>query len=254
MLRPRVIPALLLSNEGLTKTFQFKKRKYIGDPVNAIRIFNEKAVDELLVIDIEASRNNKEPNYKLIENFASECFMPLTYGGGINSLLQAERIFSLGVEKICIQSAALYNPRFVTELSKRFGTQSISVSLDVKKNWWGKYKLRVASSAKTLKTPLNEQLKRVAQAGAGEIILNSIDKDGTMSGPDLVLIKTASESLNIPLVAVGGISSLADIKSAIESGADAVGVGSFFVFHGPHRAVLITYPDDRELKNISGVE
>jgi len=250
MLKHRVIPALLLKNAGLVKTLQFKNPKYVGDPINAIRIFNEKEVDELMVLDITASKEQREPNYALIEQFAGECFMPLAYGGGIKTVAQAQQLFSLGVEKVCIQSAAIDNPRLITELAEQFGSQSIIVSVDIKRNWLGNAQLYNATTGKTLAGVWQTQLKTLVAAGAGEVLLNAVDKDGTLSGSDLELIRQARQHLEVPLVAVGGISSLSDIKAAVDAGASAVAAGAFFVFHGPHRAVLITYPKYHELENL----
>ncbi|WP_341364850.1 AglZ/HisF2 family acetamidino modification protein [Thalassospira sp. SN3W] len=250
MLRNRVIPALLLQNEGLVKTTKFKNPKYVGDPINAIRIFNDKEVDELMVLDIAASQTGSEPNYQLIEELAGECFMPLAYGGGISTVEQAGRILACGVEKICLQTAALNKPQLVSDLAQKFGSQSIVVSADVKKNWFNKPKLFKAAERKIVDSDWIEYLQQQVRAGAGEILLNSVDQDGTLSGPDLDLIHTASEAIEVPLIALGGISSLADIKAAIEAGASAVAAGSFFVFHGPHRAVLITYPKYSDLEQL----
>jgi cyclase len=250
MLKHRVIPALLLKNAGLVKTLQFKNPKYVGDPINAIRIFNDKEVDELMVLDITASKEQRGPNYALIEQFASECFMPLAYGGGIKTVAQAQQLFSLGVEKVCVQSAALDNPRLVTELAEQFGSQSIIVSVDIKRNWLGKAQLYNATTRKTLAGVWQAQLQALVATGAGEVLLNAVDKDGTLSGSDLELIHQARQHLEVPLVAVGGISSLSDIKAAVDAGASAVAAGAFFVFHGPHRAVLITYPKYHELENL----
>ncbi|MDO9582822.1 MAG: AglZ/HisF2 family acetamidino modification protein [Desulfomicrobium sp.] len=250
MLRHRVIPALLLRNGGLVKTLKFKDAKYVGDPINAIHIFNEKEVDELMVLDILASKERREPNYALIEQFAGECFMPLAYGGGVRTVEQANRIFSLGVEKVCVQTAALENPGLISELSERFGSQSVMVSMDIKKNWFGKPSVLTAAKNKLLSTPWLDTLRSLVAAGAGEVLLNAVDKDGTLSGPDLGLIREASKAVQVPLIAVGGISSLTDIKAAVQAGASAVAAGAFFVFHGPHRAVLITYPSPSELSNL----
>lgn len=248
MIKHRVIPALLLKNGGLVKTLNFKRPTYIGDPINAIRIFNDKEVDELMVLDIGASRDGVLPNYSLIEQFAGECFMPLTYGGGIRSIEQAKNIFSLGVEKICLQTAALEDSRLIYDLVNCFGSQSIMISLDIKRNWFGKPYAYCASQDKELSMPWIDLLQSLVAAGCGEILLNAVDKDGTLSGPDLDLIKRASECINVPLIALGGIASLKDIKSAVKAGASAVSAGAFFVFHGPHRAVLITYPSYQDLE------
>lgn len=252
MLKNRVIPCLLLKNEGLVKTQKFAKPKYIGDPINAIRIFNEKEVDELLILDIEASKTKREPNYNLIEKFAGECFMPLAYGGGINSVEQARKLFVLGVEKICIQTATLSNFSLISQLAERFGCQSVMVSIDVKKNWLGKNCLYCASSEKKLNVDWREHMIHAVKAGAGEVVLNAVDRDGMMQGTDLTLIQAASEAVKAPLVIIGGVGSLAHIKEAVKAGASAVAAGSFFVFHGPHRAVLITYPNYSELTELLG--
>ena len=250
MLKHRVIPALLLSNGGLVKTQRFKNPKYVGDPINAIRIFNEKEVDELMVLDIGATKEKREPDYELIEQIAGECFMPLAYGGGVRTVEQAQRIFASGVEKICIQTAALDNLQLIRELADRFGSQSIMVSLDIKKNWLGRGQAFAAAQGKTLSTDWLQLLSYFVSAGAGEVLLNAVDKDGTLSGPDLDLIRKVSEQLDVPLIAVGGVSSLEDIKFAIEAGASAVAAGAFFVHHGPHRAVLITYPKYHQLEQL----
>jgi cyclase len=248
MLQHRVIPALLLRNNGLVKTTRFQHPKYVGDPINVIRIFNEKEVDELMLLDITASKENREPNYGLIEQIAGECFMPLTYGGGIRTLEQAQRIYALGVEKICLQTAALENSNFISSMSERFGTQSVMVSIDVKRNWFGRTQLYSSAKGRLIDCDWLEKALELVAAGAGEILLNVVDKDGTLQGPDLALIKQLSRSIDVPLIAIGGVSSLGDIKAAITAGASAVAAGAFFVYHGPHRAVLITYPKYSELE------
>ena len=250
MLKNRVIPSLLLHRGGLVKTVKFKNPTYVGDPINAIRIFNEKEVDELMVLDISASIEQRDPDYSLIEQFASECFMPLTYGGGIKTIEQASTLFSLGVEKICVQKAALENPAFISRLAQKFGQQSVMVSIDIKKNWYGAYQLYSAAHCKIRYKNWLEVLENLVKVGAGEVILNSVDRDGTLAGPDLKNIALASKTVNVPLIAVGGIGCLNDIKSAVSAGASAVAAGSFFVFHGPHRAVLITYPKYQELERL----
>lgn len=247
MLKHRVIPCLLLKNGGLVKTQKFTNPKYVGDPINAIRIFNEKEVDEMLVLDIEASKTNSEPKYDLIEEFAGECFMPLCYGGGISSVDQAKRLFSIGVEKISIQTRTLANLSLVSDIASRYGNQSVVVSIDVKKNLFGRYKLYSSASGKTLDMDWMDFLKRAVDAGAGEILINAVDRDGTLSGVDTPLIELAASACSVPLIAIGGVSSLADIKAAVKAGASAVAAGAFFVYHGPHRAVLITYPRYNEL-------
>lgn len=250
MLKHRVIPALLLQNGGLVKTTQFKEPRYVGDPINAIRIFNEKEVDELLVLDIVASKEHCEPNYELIEQFAGECFMPLAYGGGVRTVHQARQLFALGVEKVCVQSAAIENISIISELVDQFGSQSIMVSVDVKKTWFGKPKLYQASKAKLLDGFWLDYLSEFVSAGAGEVLLNSVDNDGMLKGPDFQLIKQAADHVNVPLIAVGGVSSLMDMKGCVDAGASAVAAGAFFVYHGPHRAVLITYPKYQDLEQV----
>lgn len=248
MLKHRVIPVLLLSDDRLVKTHQFKEPKYIGDPLNAIRIFNEKEVDELIVLDINASRTGAEPNYKTIEKLASECFMPLCYGGGVRSAEQAAKIFALGVEKVSVQTAALNELAVISAIANRFGSQAVAVSVDIKSDWFGRRRLLQSCNGKFNKQPWREFLNSVVAAGAGEIILNSVNRDGTLLGPDLELISQANDGLAVPLVALGGIGSMADIKAAVDAGASAVAAGAFFVFQGPHRAVLITYPKYSELE------
>jgi cyclase len=250
MLIHRVIPALLLRNDGLVKTRKFKNPKYVGDPINAIRIFNEKEVDELMVLDISASKDRREPNYALIKEFAGECFIPLAYGGGVATVEQAARLFDLGIEKVCLQTAALSAPALITSLAERFGSQSVVVSIDVKRNWLGKPRLFSASEGNLRVEPWLMMTKRLVDAGAGEVLLNAVDKDGTLEGPDLELVRIAAAALPVPLIALGGIASLADIKTAVDAGASAVAAGAYFVFHGPHRAVLISYPNYSELENL----
>jgi cyclase len=248
MLKHRVIPCLLLRNGGLVKTQKFANPKYVGDPINAIRIFNDKEVDELMVLDILASKEHRDPNYSLIEQFAGECFMPLCYGGGIYSVEQACQLFALGVEKVCLQSAALEDVTLISRIAERFGSQSVVISADVKKDWRGRLRLYSAAKEKMLTQPWLSYLQDAVTAGAGEVFLNSVDHDGLMRGMDIDSIRQASTVLPVPLIAVGGVGSLADIKMAVDAGASAVAAGSFFVFHGPHRAVLITYPHYLELE------
>jgi cyclase len=252
MLKHRVIPCLLLLDAGLVKTTRFAKPKYVGDPINAIRIFSDKEVDEMMVLDIGASRERREPNYALIEQFAGECFMPLCYGGGIRTVDQARRLFALGVEKVCLQTAALEDLTIVARIAEQFGSQSVLVSADVKLSWLGKPKLYATTARKSLDRPWLQFLKDAVAAGAGEVVLNSVDRDGTMQGMDIDLIREAAAALPVPLVAVGGAGTLDDIKAAVDAGASAVSAGAMFVFHGPHRAVLITYPRYEELERKLG--
>jgi len=250
MLNHRVIPALLLKNGGLVKTHKFKDPKYVGDPINAIRIFNDKEVDELMVLDIVASKEGQEPDYRMIELFAGECFMPLCYGGGIKTMEQADRIFNMGVEKISIQTAAIEDLGLIREVADKYGSQAVVISVDIKRTLFGGTKLYRSATSDTDKENWKTFLTRAVDAGAGEVLINAVDKDGTLSGPDLELIKEANSELDIPLIALGGVSSLEDIRLAVEAGASAVAAGAFFVFHGPHRAVLITYPKYEELEKL----
>jgi len=232
------------------KTKKFRKPEYVGDPINTIRIFNEKEVDELIVLDIGASKQGTEPDYHMIEQFAGECFMPLAYGGGIVSVDQARRLFSLGVEKICLQTASIDNPSIVTELANQFGSQSVTVSVDVKRDWLGQTKLFRAATSELMSKSWLDSIRTFASAGAGEILLNSVDKDGTLSGPDLQIISEASSVIDVPLIALGGVSNLSDIKDCVANGASGVAAGAYFVYHGPHRAVLITYPKYEDLEGL----
>lgn len=249
MLRPRVIPCLLLKNNGLVKTVKFKDPKYVGDPINAVRIFNDKEADELIFLDITATRETRKPNFKLISDIASECFMPFAYGGGIQDLNDIRELFHIGVEKVVINSYAIENPFFIQKAVELFGSQSIVVSVDVKKNLFGKYELFIHRTGKIIKRDPFIFLREMQEAGAGEIFLNSVDRDGTREGYDIELIKRVTGAASIPVIAGGGAGSVEDLVKAVKlGGASAAAAGSMFVFHGVHRAVLITYPSREELK------
>jgi cyclase len=243
----RVIPALLLKNSGLVKTVKFKEPVYIGDPINAIKIFNEKEVDELVFLDMEITQKGREPDYKLLQEFASEAFFPLAYGGGVSTLDQAKRIFRIGVEKIVLSSAAISNPQLVREISDYSGSSSVVVCIDVKKSLFGAHKIFPRNGQKLENSDPFDMAKAMEDLGAGEIIVNSVDLDGTMAGYDYGLIGKMSEAVSIPVVALGGAGSLGDLKHAVESGASAVAAGSFFVFFGKLKGVLITYPSSSDL-------
>lgn len=251
MLKTRVIPILLLQNGGLVKGEKFKKHKYVGDPINAVRIFNEKEVDELAFIDISATTENRDPDYAFIEDIATEAFMPIAYGGGVNKVEQVERLFRAGVEKVIINSAFFTDPELVRRCSKIAGSQSIVVSIDVKKNLFGRYEVMTKNGKnKTGECPI-AYAKRAQLMGAGEIILTSIDREGTGKGCDVVLIKQVSEVVSIPVIAQGGVSTMEDLLLAVTEGeATAVAAGSFFTFHGKHKAVLLTYPAYAELEQL----
>lgn len=255
MLRPRIIPCLLVKDKGLVKTVNFKDPKYVGDPINAVRIFNEKEVDELIVVDIDASVEKRDPDYKMIENLASECRMPLCYGGGVKNSEQVKRIIELGVEKVALSSAAIENPDIISESVQMVGNQSIVVVLDVKKHTFGnKYEVRTYNGKKkTGKDPI-ELAHQLQKLGAGEIVINSIDDDGMMNGYDLSLVDKIRNSINTPLTVLGGAGSLEDIAKLINKyniiGAAA---GSLFVFKGKYRAVLINYPNRLEKDHLVAI-
>jgi cyclase len=250
MLKTRVIPCLLLKNKGLVKTVKFKNPKYIGDPINCVRIFNDKEVDELIFLDITATIENRKPQFDLLKKISTECFMPFGYGGGINNVDVAKQVLKQGAEKIIVNSSAL-DSEFLKKASSIFGSQSVVVAIDAKKSMFGKYNTFTHSGTK--KTNLNplDLAKQAETNGAGEIFINSIDREGTMNGYDIELIKMISDNVDIPVVAAGGAGELQDFQKAVEKGgASAVAAGSLFVFQGPHKAVLINYPSQDELKGI----
>ena len=247
MLKHRVIPSLLMMDGGLVKTHRFKRPQYVGDPINAIRIFNEKEVDELLLLDISATKEHRQPDWELLDQIAGECFMPLCYGGGVKTIEEAKTIFALGVEKVCLQTGAFSDYSFISRLSERYGSQSIVVSIDIKRDWLGRYKLFDYTRGKTVSRSWKEVLKSVVKFGAGEVIINLVNNEGTMAGVDIGLIRECCTGTAIPVIATGGVGSLEDIKLAIQAGASAVAAGAYFVFQGPHRAVLITYPQYSDL-------
>jgi len=230
------------------KTVQFANPKYVGDPINAVRIFNEKEVDELIILDIDATVQRREPDYELIRNLAGECRMPLCYGGGVASVSQVERIVSLGVEKVAISAAAVSDPSLVAESAKAVGSQSIVAVMDVRKGKGaGKYEVWTHNGRVQSGWQVGDFARRMADCGAGEIVINSIDRDGTMKGYDLDLAKIVRSTVDVPLTLLGGAGSLADIGSLIEElGIVGAAAGSLFVFKGPYRAVLINYPNRAE--------
>lgn len=251
MLRPRIIPSLLIHDDGLVKTMNFKNPKYVGDPINAVKIFNEKAVDELAIFDIDATVLGKEPNYSLIERLASQSMMPLCYGGGVKTVGQAQRIFSLGIEKIALSSAVLQNPKLITEISDRVGAQSVIVVLDVKKKLLGGYEVYTHNGKKSTGINPFKFVEEAQKFGAGEIVINSIDKDGQMKGYDFDLIDKVREKITLPMTVLGGAGSLNDIEKIIDRyGVIGVAAGSLFVFKGPYKAVLINYPTQVEKNKI----
>jgi imidazole glycerol-phosphate synthase subunit HisF len=252
VLRNRVIPVLLVKDHGLVKTTKFDNPKYVGDPINAIRIFNEKEVDELALLDISATPGNHGPNFDLVHDVASECFMPLAYGGGIRGLEDAKRLYGLGVEKVILRSVAARGLGAVTQIAEYAGSSSVTVSIDVKRARFGRLQIHCPGTSLHGSTDWQGFLRGAIDAGAGEVLLNAVDRDGTMSGMDTALISEATRLTTVPLVAVGGVGSLDDIHAGVRAGADAVGAGAFFVYHGPRRAVLITYPRYEDLKKALG--
>ncbi|HNX06119.1 MAG TPA: AglZ/HisF2 family acetamidino modification protein [Bacteroidales bacterium] len=250
MLKIRVIPCLLLKNEGLVKSVKFKNPTYVGDPINAVKIFNDKEVDELLFIDIEATKKGREPNYDLISRISGEAFMPFGYGGGITRVEQVQKLTRLGVEKVAINAFARKNPDFITQAAEVAGSSSVVAAIDVKKDLLGRYRVYDYTQQKTTSEDPVEFAQLMENKGAGEIFLNSVDRDGTFSGYDTELIKKVAQALTVPVVASGGAGSIMHFADAVKSGASAVAAGSFFIFYGPHRAVLITYPEKQVLKEI----
>ena len=248
MKRVRIIPVLLIQNGGLVKSVNFKNYKYVGDPINAVKIFNEKEVDEIVVLDISASADRRPPDFAQLKEIAGEAFMPLAYGGGITSITEIKQLITIGIEKIVLNSVAVSKPALVSEAAKWIGSQSVVVSIDVKKNWLGKYKVYTQNGTKNTGLDPVTYAKQMESEGAGELFLNSIDRDGSFEGYDTDLIELVSSVVSIPVVAIGGASSIEDFKAAINKGASAVAGGSFFVFQRPHRAVLISYPTQKELK------
>lgn len=251
MLLNRVIPVLLLQDKGLVKTIKFNNPKYVGDPINAVKIFNEKEVDELIFLDINATKDKKKPSFELLEKITSECFMPICYGGGINNIQDIKTIISLGVEKVCVNSFASENPYFIKDASDKFGSSTIVASIDVKKNIWGKYEVYINGGTKNTKKDPLELAVNYEKMGAGEILINSIDRDGTQKGYDINLIKSISSNVNLPVIACGGAGSFNDIKKVINEGNVSAAAGSLFVFQGEHRAVLINYLSAEQISEIN---
>lgn len=252
MLRARVIPCLLLRNSGLVKTVRFDDAKYVGDPINAVKIFNEKEVDELVLLDIDASRQFKEPNYGLIKEIASEAFMPVCYGGGVSSVAQAEKLIQLGVEKISVNSSALHDASLVASIAAVLGSQSVVAGVDVKKDWLGRYRVFDPSSRKLTNIDPVDRVRHLSDAGAGEIFLNNVNEDGSQTGYDLKLVGMVANAVEIPVIACGGAGKHEDFSNAVNAGVSAVAAGSMFVFQGKHRAVLISYPPYKELEELLG--
>lgn len=242
MLRPRIIPCLLVHKGGLVKTQGFDKPKYVGDPLNAVRIFNEKEVDELMVLDIDATRQGRDPDYTLVRNLAAECRMPLAYGGGVQSVEQFERLVSLGVEKVAVSAAAVARPALVSEAAARVGSQSVVAVLDVRRNG-ARFEVFTHNGTRATGLEAAAFARQMETAGAGEIVVNAIDRDGLMKGYDLELVRRVRAAVTRPLTVLGGAGKLADIGELVrEFGLVGAAAGSLFVFKGVYRAVLINYP------------
>jgi imidazole glycerol-phosphate synthase subunit HisF len=248
MFRPRVIPILLLKNLGLVKSVKFKDYRYIGDPINAVKLFNDLGADELAFLDILANRERRSISLDFVKRVGDEANMPFSVGGGIRSINEIQQIIGAGAEKVILNTFAAENPRFVKEASDEFGSSTIVVSIDVKKNMFGKELTYIYSGKKATKYDPVSFARLVEKMGAGEIIINSIEHDGMMQGYDISLIKRVSEAVRIPVVALGGAGSYFDLRNAVMEGyASAVAAGSTFVYHGPRRAVLINYPEKEQL-------
>ncbi|MBP2133110.1 cyclase [Methanomicrobium sp. W14] len=263
MFRPRIIPALLLKDKGLVKTVQFRDPKYIGDPINAVHIYNDKKADELIFLNIVASRREglfkrikkHELPFDLTSKISRECLMPLSYGGGITSVHEIEMLFKSGVEKVIINTEAFNNPGLIREASEIFGSQSIIVSIDAKKRSSGQYEVIINDGETPAGLDPVTHAKEMESQGAGEIMINSIDLDGTMTGYDIELIRQVSDAVNIPVIACGGAGKISDFRQAYYEGhASALAAGSLFVFHGRKRAVLISYPTKKELEDLFSPE
>jgi cyclase len=252
MLKIRVMPCLLVNNERLIKTVHFKNPAYIGDPVNAIKIYNEKEVDELVLVDIAATVERRPPPFRLIAEVTDECFMPLCYGGGITSIHDIKKIFASGVEKVAINSYAVENPSFITAAAALFGSQSIVVAIDVKKTILGKYIVCTHNGRNTTKLVPAVFAQRMQEMGAGEILLNAIDRDGTWGGYDLDLIRKVTEAVTIPVIALGGAGHVSHFGEAVRYGASACAAGSMAVYQGKNKGVLINFPTREELKKVLG--
>jgi len=238
----RVIPCLLIDQGALVKTVHFKNQVYVGDPVNAVRIFNQKEVDELFLIDIAATISRSGIDFSTLEKIVTECFMPICYGGGVHSLEDMRRLYYLGIEKVSLSSSALANPQLVYTAASEFGNQAVVVTLDVKKNFFGKYTVRTNRGKSDTKRSPVDVAREMERAGAGEILLYSIDRDGTWSGYDLPLIKEVSRAVSIPVVACGGAGELSHLRAAVNEGASAVAIGSMAVFQAKDLGVLIRFP------------
>lgn len=252
MRRARVIPVLSLRGKGLVKTIKFKNPSYVGDPLNVVRIFNEKEVDELVVLDIFASKENRGPNFNILKVLAEECFMPLAYGGGLSELDDVKRIFDLGYEKVVFNSVLFDNINLITETARIFGSQAVVASIDYDQSVFGKLQVKSHSKRKVPSTTILNFARMCQEAGAGEILLNCIYKDGTREGYDLDTIDSVAENITLPVIACGGAGSIEDIENLLKTtSASAGAAGSFFVHQGKHRAVLVSYPSSNVIQGLA---
>jgi len=243
------MPVLLIRHGDLVKTIQFRKPTYVGDPINAVRIFNDKRVDELILLDIAAAEATKRSETELLGQIASEAFMPVAFGGGIATLAQVERILKLGVEKVIINSTASARPAFVTEIANQFGSQSVVISIDVRRSVFGSYRVYTHGAEKATGTDPVNYARRMTDAGAGEILVTSVEREGTGGGYDIALIRAVADAVDIPVIANGGASTVADFVTAVRDGhASAVAASSMFIYYGKHRAVLISFPEEATLR------
>jgi imidazole glycerol-phosphate synthase subunit HisF len=250
MFRPRIIPVLTLKGKGLVKTIKFDKKnaRYIGDPINAVHLFNDFEADELIFLDITATLENRCISTELVKSIGEEAYMPFSVGGGIRNIEQIHQLISAGAEKVIINTSCIKTPELISEASRQFGNQSIIASLDIKKNLFGRYKIYINDGSKQVENNIDEHVRILEKMGAGEIFINSIDRDGTMAGYDLELVKSISETVNIPVIACGGAGKLSDLSDVTKTaGASAAAAGSLFVYHGPRKAVLINYPEKMKL-------
>jgi cyclase len=253
MLLPRVIPVLLLQGKGLVKGIKFKDHRYVGDPINAVQIFNTKQVDELIFLDISATKEKRIPDLELVQSISDQCLMPFALGGGISTLEDAKQILGAGAEKVCLNTYALENPSLISQIANTFGNQSVVVSIDVKRNIFGKYQIFSRNASKLISKDLIQIVGLVQESGAGEIMINDIDNDGVCDGYDLELLREVTMNAKVPVIACGGAWENQHLKDAIEkSHVSAVAAGSKFVFHGRRKAVLISYPSIEELIEIRG--
>ncbi len=250
MLKQRLIPQLLINNNRLVKTYKYSNQRYLGDPINAVSIFNEKKADEIFIIDIQKYEYDKSPDFEFISKLSSECFMPFGYGGRINNLDTAKKIFDLGIEKIVIQKSAFKNNSIISDIAKKYGSQSIVISIDIKKNIFGNYFIYNNNINLEKKSELTYHIKKFIDLGAGEILINCVDLEGTFNGLDYNILKILKKSCKVPLLLNGGLRNLNDAKKAFLNGADGVVAGSYFVFYGKHRAVLISYPEEEEIYSL----